>query len=92
MCSSTPSIWTPVKRAGSTSAPASSGKTGSHTVRQPVPNCRRRPLTEACSRRSCSIAHRQALVVSVARGAATRSSCPTNVVTGQAGLEQIQRR
>lgn len=52
----------------------------------------RSPLTEACSRRICSIAHRQARVVSLARGAATRSSCSTNVVTGQAGSRQIQRR
>ena len=68
------------------------GSQDSQTVRQPVPSWRRRPLTEACSRRSWSIAHRQARVVSLARGAATRSSCSMNVVTGQVGSGQIQRR
>jgi len=39
-------------------------------------------LTEACSPRICSITHRHARVVSVALGAAIRSSCSTNEPTG----------
>jgi len=49
-------------------------------------------LTEACSRRICSIAHRHARTVSFALGAATCSSCSTNERTGQAGSEHTQRR
>ena len=92
MCSSTPSTLTSSKRAGSASAASSSGRMLSQTVRQPVPSCRRMPLTDACSRRICSIAHHAARVVSFDRGAATDSSCSRNVTTGQPGSRQRQRR
>jgi len=62
-----------LKRSASLLAFSSSGLTASQTVLHPVPSWRRTPLTEACSRRICSITHRHARVVSVAVGAAIRS-------------------
>lgn len=59
---------------------------------QLIPSCRRIPLTEACSRRSCRIAQARARVVNFARGAVTRSSCSVNEPTGQDGSGHRQRR
>ena len=50
----------------------------------PVPSWRPTALTEACSRRICSIAHRHARAVSTTLGVAICSSCSTNDPTLQA--------
>lgn len=63
----------------------SSGAIARHRVRQVVPSCRARPWTEACSRRSCRMAHQDGRVVSSARGAATRSSCSVTSPPEQSG-------
>lgn len=60
--------------------------------RQVVPSCQARPATEACSRRSCLIAHQHARAVSSARGLASSSCCSLTPPTGQAGSAQRQVR
>ena len=52
-----------------------------HTVRHVVANCRASPAMLACSRRTCSVAQRQARVVSIARGLAMPESCSVNKPT-----------
>jgi hypothetical protein len=66
-------------------SPLQHGFTESHTALQLVPSWRRIPLTEACSRRICSMAHRHALTVSLALGVAIRSSRSMNDPGGHAG-------
>ncbi len=63
-----------------------------HTVRHVVANWRANPAIEACSRRSCSTTQRHALVVSIARGLATKSSCSANTRTGHDGSTRDQVR
>lgn len=64
-CSSTPRQVTPANRDSSAAARARIGSMLVHTVRHVVANCRASPATLACSRRTCSVAHRHALVVSM---------------------------
>ena len=65
-----PGWSTPSNRDGSSASCASSGWMLRHTVRHVVPSWRARPWTEACSGRSCPIAHQHARIVNKPRGAA----------------------
>jgi hypothetical protein len=71
---------------------SSSGLIERHTVRQVVPSCRASPATDACSRRSCLIAHQHARVVSSALGRARSSCCSVNTPAGHAGSPHRQVR
>ena len=91
-CSSTPRVMTPSNRDSSASMTSSSGWIDLQTVRQVVPSCRARPCTEACSRRSCPMAHQHARVVTSARGRARSSCCSVKDPAGQVGSAQHQVR
>jgi hypothetical protein len=73
---------------------ASFGRIQAHRGRQVMPSWRANPATEACSRRSCPIAHQVARVEIFDRGAATSVSCSVNDPTSQApsGQDQVRLR
>ena len=91
-CSSTPSIRTPAKRAGSSDAACRHGLIWDHTVFHVVASCRARPAIVAPSKRNCRIAQRIARTPKRARGAHTEWFCSVKVAIWQVCSRHIQRR
>ena len=88
---STPNEETPWKRDSSWAAVSNTGWIARHNVFQEAPSWRDNPSIDACSPRSCPMAHLIALVVSSRPGRAMAWSCSTKEPTARIGSGQIQR-